>query len=148
MYFKRIIAASVLTGAIFFTGAIHAQEASDLVTPEEVKTDISEAMEAIGEYSVQEKDKALAAAREGLQNLDAEIDRREAALRNNWESLEDGARDSYAEAVSDLRAARNRLGERVGALEAGSEDAWGDLTEGFTRAYADFKARWKEADGE
>ncbi len=148
MHFKRIIAASALTGAILFSGAIHAQEANDLVTSEEVKTDISQAMEAVGKYSVQEKDEALAAVREGLQDLDAEIDRREAALRESWDSLEDGARDEYAEAVSDLRAARNHLGERVGALEAGSEDAWGDLTEGFTRAYADFKARWKEADGE
>ncbi len=148
MYFKRIIAASALTGAILFSGAIHAQEASDLITSEEVKTDISQAMEAVGKYSVQEKDEALAAAREGLQDLDAEIDRREAALRESWDSLEDGARDEYAEAVTDLRAARNHLGERVGALEAGSEDAWGDLKAGFTSAYADFKARWEEADSE
>jgi negative regulator of genetic competence, sporulation and motility len=145
---KRLGAAFIVTGMMAITCTAAAQQSNELVTKEEVKADISEAIQAIKEYTVQEKDKALAAARDALAKLDAEIARRESALRDSWANLENDAREEYAEEVEELQAARNRLSERVGALEAGTTDAWSELKTGFVNAYDAFKARWNEADSD
>jgi chromosome segregation ATPase len=145
---KRLGAAFIVTGMMATTCTAAAQQSDELVTKEEVKADISEAIQAIKEYTVQEKDKALAAARDALAKLDAEIARRESALRDSWANLENDAREEYAKEVEELQAARNRLSERVGALEAGTTDAWGELKAGFVNAYDAFKDRWNEADSD
>lgn len=61
--------------------AAWAQETPSLTTSEEVR---SEASEAIATYSAQERDEALVEVRQALDRIDAEIERREQALRENW----------------------------------------------------------------
>ncbi|MEQ8399812.1 MAG: hypothetical protein RIB53_02615 [Roseitalea porphyridii] len=123
-----------------------AQDTEALTTAEEVRTEISQAMDAIAAYSQQERDQALAEAREALDRLDAEIERREQALRENWAELSDATRETAEERLRDLREARNRLGERYGALEAGASSAWDELKTGFADAWADFSEAWSAAD--
>jgi len=64
-----------------------AQESDALTTTDEVRAEISEAMEAIATYSGPERGRALVEPREALLRLDAEIDRREQALRENWAEM-------------------------------------------------------------
>lgn len=123
-----------------------AQQSDEMVTSDEVKAEISQAMDAVRAYTVQQRDEALVTAHEGLVKLDAEIERREKALRENWAELDEATREEYGATVSTLRAARNELGERVGALQTGSADAWVELKQGFSNAYDAFEARWREAD--
>lgn len=123
-----------------------AQQTDELITSDEVKADVSQAMDAVRAYTVQQRDEALVTAREGLVKLDAEIERREKALRENWAELDEATREEYSATVSSLRAARNELGERVGALQTGSADAWAELKQGFANAYDAFESRWREAD--
>jgi len=120
----------------------------ELITSDEVKADVSQAMDAVRAYTVQQRDEAMVTAREGLVKLDAEIERREKALRENWDELDEATREEYSATVSSLRAARNDLGERVGALQTGSADAWAELKQGFANAYDAFEARWREADSD
>lgn len=123
-----------------------AQESDALTTAEEVRAEISDAMDAIAAYSEQERDQALAEAREALMRLDAEIERREQALRENWSEMSDAARETAEARLRDLRQARNRLGERYGALESGASSAWDELKTGFSDAWGAFSEAWSAAD--
>lgn len=123
-----------------------AQDQDALTTTDEVRTEISEAMNAIAAYSAQERDQALAEAREALNRLDAEIARREQALRENWADMSDAARETAQARVQDLRDARNRLGERYGALQAGASSAWDELQAGFSDAWTTFSESWSASD--
>ncbi len=123
-----------------------AQETDALTTADEVRAEISDAMDAIAAYSEQERDQALAEAREALNRLDAEIERREQALRENWSEMSDAARETAEARLRDLRQARNRLGERYGALESGASSAWDELKTGFSDAWTAFSEAWSAAD--
>ena len=115
-----------------------------LTTREEVRTEIDQAMEAVAAYSVQERDQALAKARAALDRLDAEIARREQALRENWAEMSEEARVTARAQLEALRTARNRLGERYGALQSGASEAWEELTAGFSDAWAAFSDAWSD----
>jgi len=123
-----------------------AQDGDTFTTADKVRAEISEAMDAIGDYTEQERDQALTRAREALNRLDAEIERREQALRENWSDMSDEARETARDQLRDLRDARNRLGERYGALEAGASSAWDELKSGFSDAWGAFSEEWTAAD--
>jgi DNA repair exonuclease SbcCD ATPase subunit len=143
---KRLRGAAAAVALACAGTAAAAQDDDPFTTPEEVRTEISEAMDAIADYSAQERDAALAEAREALDRIDAEIERREQALRENWADMSESARDAARESLRDLREARNRLGERYGALQAGASGAWTELREGFTDAWDAFSGAWDTAD--
>lgn len=115
-------------------------------TLEQLRTELSEAMEAVGAYSVEQRDEALAAARDALDRVDAEIERQEQALRENWAEMSEAAQDAARERLNDLRDARNRLAERFGALQAGADSAWDELTDGFGNAWDSFTDVWSQSD--
>jgi chromosome segregation ATPase len=137
---------ALAAGIAAFALPAAAQDTGALTTTDDVRTEISQAMEAIAAYSEQERDQALAAARAALTRLDAEIDRREEAMRVNWAEMSDATRDSARARLMDLREARNRLSERYGALETGASGAWDELKTGFSAAWGAFSEAWTAAD--
>jgi TolA-binding protein len=141
---RAILAAALLAGA---AGPAASQQGDPFTTRQEVREEIDQAMEAVGAYSAQERDQALARARSALDRLDAEIERREHALREDWSEMSEQAREAARARLAELREARNRLGERYGALQAGTADAWDELTEGFAGAWDAFSEAWDAADG-
>jgi DNA repair exonuclease SbcCD ATPase subunit len=136
---RGLLAASLLA---CLAAGVAAQDGEAFTTAEEVRAEIGEAMEAVTEYSAQERDQALAEAREALDRLDAVIERREQALRENWDEMSEEARETARAQMETLRDARNRLGERYGALQAGASSAWGELKEGFADAWGAFSDAW------
>ncbi len=147
MAFPMSLRAIALAAAVAaFTLPAAAQDTGALTTTDEVRAEISEAMDAIAAYSEQERDQALAKAREALNQLDAEIERREEAMRANWAEMSDAARETARARLQDLRDARNRLSERYGALETGASSAWDELKTGFSNAWDAFSNAWDAAD--
>jgi len=133
------LAAPVLAAPAFAAGG---DDTPGLTTSQEVRKEISQAVDAVGDYAAQERRQALSSARAAMERLDAELDRRQDALRENWNDMSAAAREEARAAMRDLRQARNRLGERYGALEAGADSAWDELTEGFVEAYRDLSELW------
>jgi len=142
--FRSILSAAAIALAAA-TPAL-AQDDDGLMTTKELKAEISEAMEAVAAYSEQERDQALTTAREAMTRLDAEIERREQALRENWADMTETARDEASDRMADLREARNALSERYGALKAGTSSAWGELKAGFADAWTAFSGVWSDED--
>jgi len=123
-----------------------AEDGGAPTTADEVRAEISEAMEAVAAYSAQERDQALSEARAALTRLDAEIERREQALRENWAGMSDAAREAARSRLRELREARDELGERYGALQAGAGAAWEELSNGFADAWEALAKAWSAAD--
>jgi chromosome segregation ATPase len=144
MRFADCLRAAGLSALLALPAA--AQETDAQTTPDEVRAEISDAMDAVATYSAQERDEALAEARAALDRLDAEIARREQALREGWSEMSEATRETAQARLRDLQQARNRLGERYGALESGASSAWDELTTGFADAWGAFSEAWSAAD--
>lgn len=141
--------AALLAAALFLPALAWAEEpAPRTTTSQQVRTEISQAFDAVGSYAVQERDQAQAHARKAMARLDTEIERRQEALREAWGEMDVTARDRARATLRDLQQARNRLGERYGALESGADSAWDGLRAGFSNAYADLKRIWVRDDAD
>lgn len=138
-----IVAAALACAAV----PANAQDDDGLTTAGEVRGEISEAMDAVADFSEQERDQALTRAREALTQLDAEIERREQTLRENWAEMSDAARETARAQLREIRETRNALGERLGALRAGAGSAWAELKAGFSDAWAAFSEAWNAGEG-
>lgn len=144
---NKTIGTMALVLAFVMTSALSmADEKKVFTTPDDIRAEITEAMEAVSDYSVQERKSAVAKTREALNQLDAEIDRREDAVRENWSEMSDATRQEMREQLQELRQMRNRVGERFGALESGTEGAWTELKDGFASAWDAFAKAWSKAD--
>lgn len=143
--YRGILSAAAI--ALACTPAI-AQDNDGLMTTKELKAEISEAMTAVADYSEQESDQALTTAKEAMMRLDAAIERREQALRDNWADMSQAAREEASDRMTDLRQARNTLSERYGALKAGTGNAWDDLKAGFSEAWTSFSGIWTDDEGD
>lgn len=141
-------AAALFAAVTLVALPLAAQDTSAPITTDEVRAEISAAMDAIAAYTEQERDRAIAEARETLDRVDAEIERREEALRESWADMSETARETARARLQDLRKARNRLGERYGALESGTSSAWDELKNGFSDAWNAFSDAWTAADDE
>jgi chromosome segregation ATPase len=145
-FLMTLRAGALAVGIAAFALSSAAQDTGALTTTDDVRSEISQAMEAIAAYSEQERDQALAGARAAMTGLDAEIERREEAVRENWAEMSDATRDTARARLRDLREARNRLSERYGALETGASGAWDELKSGFSNAWGAFSEAWSAAD--
>lgn len=145
---KMLRGAAFLAVVAFTALPAVAQGKDDMTSAQEVRAEISQAMDAIAAYSEQERDRALTEARAALDRLDSEIEQREHALREGWADMSDDARETARSQLRDLREARNRLGERFGALQSGTTSAWDELRDGFSDAWTAFSDAWSASDDE
>ena len=115
---------------------------------EEVEQEVKEAMRAIRSFSAQQKDDAVARAEQALKKLDAQIDRMEERLREEWSDLDRAARQKSRATLQRLREQRNELAEWYGGMKHGSMDAWERLKEGFLKSYGELELAFQEARNE
>ena len=112
---------------------------------DKVQAEFGEAFETIGAYSADQRDQALAATRETLDNIDDRIDELEDRIRDRWSDMSEATREQTSEALSALRERRNRMSEAFGALSQGSGSAWDDLMAGIRSGWSDLETAWDDA---
>lgn len=142
------LAASAFAVAIAMSSpmASATDETSDSVDAADVRAEIAESVDAIGAYTAEQRDVAVAAAEKTLADIDTALDRFENNVRENWNDLSDEAQAEASTAMETLRQERNEFGEHVAALKSGADDAWDDLVNGFTDAWAEFESAWEDTD--
>ena len=126
----------------------HAAESTDETTQEEVGKEVSEAMDAIQEYTVDQRDEALRQARSLLNDLDARIERREEDLREEWHRMTDAAKRQARTTLKVTRQKRDQIAEWYGGLAHSSDGAWGEIKKGFAAAYSELETAWEQAERE
>jgi len=83
-----------------------AQTSADKTTTKEVKEKVTEAAEAIKNYSVDQRDKALKKAKVVLIDMDARINTMETRLNEKWDQMDQFTRKK---ATATLTALRNSV---------------------------------------
>lgn len=123
-----------------------AQESEADTTFEDVHAELSDAFEAIGGYTSDQRVEALAEMNITLTRLDALIEKLEARTSENWSDMSQATRAETSEALSSLRNSCDRLSEVYGALSQGADTAWDDVLSGVGSAWQDIEiARQKAA---
>lgn len=138
-----LVATSVLLLSLAFASL--AAEPTSATTQDEVKKEVSQAVDTIRSYSVDRRDRALKEARQLLADIDRRIEQREAQLQDRWSKMTAPARERTQALLRKLRAQRNAVSEWYGGLRHSSNNAWDDMKQGFTDAFSELQAAWDEA---
>lgn len=102
---------------------------------EAAKEEIREAATAIGDYTAEQKDAAVAKAKELMDKLDDQIHVWEGRFEENWQDLKKSSQENYKTSMQELRKKRNDLSEWYGSMKHSSADAWEEVKKGFTDTY-------------
>jgi hypothetical protein len=111
----------------------------------QVHEEVSEALQAIGSYTAEQRDAALAKAGETLKKTDARIDQLQHRIDRNWETMNDTAREKARAALKTLQQQRTGLAEWYGGLKHSSANAWEELKRGFTKSYRELENSLEKA---
>ena len=121
-------------------------QTSDTVDTADVRAEIAESVDAIGDYTAEQRDVAVAAAEKTLADIDAALDRFENNVRENWNEMNEEAKADARTAMEKIRQQRNEMADKISALEGGANDTWDGLVEGVSDAWTDLEAAWEDTD--
>jgi hypothetical protein len=124
------------------------QSAADTTTPQEVKEKVTDAAEAIRNYSVDQRAEAVKKAKAVLDDLDTRIDRMESQLNQKWDHMDQVARRKATASLTALRKQRTEAAEWYGGLEHSSRHAWEDVKTGFIRSFQELRRAFDKAQSE
>lgn len=115
---------------------------------EEVKKETQDLLQALREYTANQKEEAVENTKEALNKMDKRFDEFEARIDENWDKMDDAARKKARENLKDLRKQRNEVAEWYGSMKTSSADAWEHITKGFSDAYKSIYDAWGKAEKE
>ena len=104
-------------------------------TAKDVSKKVGDAGKAIKDYTVAQRDEAIKSAKAALDDADRRINRLERKLENDWERMDQAARDKARATMRALRKERNELAEWYGGLKHSSAEAWDQVKAGFVKSY-------------
>ncbi|WP_052813278.1 hypothetical protein [Desulfonatronum thioautotrophicum] len=119
--------------------------ASEEVDFDEVRREMRELAQTLGQYGAEQRDKALERSQPALEALDRRLKELEDALEKNWDEMSEAARERSRQAMRELRRQRIALAEKYGALKTASEGAWEQLREGFLDAFGVLNEAWERS---
>lgn len=104
-------------------------------TAGDVKQETAEAYHTVLNFTVEQRDEAVAAAGKKLDKLDVQIDALQNSLDKRWHEMTEAARQKQQVALKTLREKRNDVAEWYGGLRHSSADAWDRVKNGFSDSY-------------
>jgi hypothetical protein len=140
--------AAVLAGLLGLATAGATATESEETSAADIKQETVELLQALKSYSVEQRDEALARSRSALDNIDRRIDRLESTMLENWEQMDQAARDKTRASLQALREQRTRVAEWYGSMKSSSASAWGHIRQGFAEAYRALHEAWEKSEQE
>jgi len=141
----------LLTFMILFLGspvAMAASSGQDQTSRAEVRKEIDEALQAIGSYSAEQRDAAVAKAQETLAKTDAQIDQLQQRIDKNWQQMSQATREEARKSLKTLQQQRTKIAEWYGGLKHSSASAWEEIKKGFSKSYSDLEKSLDKASEE
>ena len=120
-------------------------KSEEAVTMEEVKEKVAAAGRSIENYTVEQRDQAVAKTRQELDDLDRNIDKLEKKMAQQWEQLSAETREKWQATLKELRKKRVEAAEWYGSVKRGSADAWEEIKKGYDKAYSELDRAWEKA---
>ncbi len=115
---------------------------------EEVKQKTQSLLETIKNYTAEQRDEAIRKSKAALDNMDQRIDALETHVYNNWDKMDQTAREKSRDSLAALRRQRTQVAEWYGSLKNSSSDAWGNMKKGFSDAYLALHDAWEKSEKE
>ncbi|GGE55787.1 hypothetical protein GCM10011533_05370 [Streptosporangium jomthongense] len=141
---KHLICALFFATLSAATLPVHAETEDSSV--DKLKQETRELGEALQEYSADQKDQAEDAIDEMLSALDKRIAELEKELAENWNSMNNKARERAQDSLASLREQREHVQDWYNELKASSASAWERAKKGFADAYEAFSEQWNETE--
>jgi hypothetical protein len=105
------------------------------VSKKEVGQEVRETIEAIKEYSADQKDEAVKKGKAVLDNLDGRIEQMESKIKKEWNQMGESARKTAKTSLETIRKQRNEVAKWVGSMKQSSSSAWEEVKKGFVESY-------------
>jgi hypothetical protein len=121
------------------------QHEKDKTTAAEVKTEAAETYQVLKQYTLQQRDEAMAAAKQKLAELDGRIEKMRAGLDARWQDMSAETRARTRETLQALQRQREQVAEWYGGMRYSSEEAWEDVKQGFADSYERLKKAFQDA---
>ena len=137
-----LVAVMLLAGA---TAILAGQHEKEKTTAAEVKTEAAETYQVLKQYTLQQRDEAMAAAKQKLAELDGRIEEMRAGLDARWQDMSEATRARTRETLQALQRQREQVAEWYGGMRYSSEEAWEDVKRGFSDSYERLKQAFQEA---
>ena len=113
--------------------------ADDKATGKDVGKKVEDAGEAIGSYTIAQRDQAIKSAQRALADVDERLRRAEREADAQWDKMDAAARRNARATLNALHKERDELAEWYGGLKHGSAEAWGEVKGGFVKSYEGLK---------
>jgi len=93
-------------------------------TVDQLRQDTQALIDKLGDYSAEQRDKALEAASESLARLDERIARLREELQENWDAMSRESRETTREQLEALEKQRAQVADWYDRLRSSSASAW------------------------
>jgi chromosome segregation ATPase len=139
-----LAAALLLAGAT--TGQAGPQEnGAEKGTAAEVKKEAAETYEAWKQYTLEQREEAMTAAKNKLRELDSRIDELQESLEEGWQDMSEATRRKTRESLNALRQKREEVAEWYGGMRHSSAEAWEEVKKGFADSFDRLEEAFKRA---
>lgn len=135
-----------LLSATGFAPALLAAADDDSGPAQEIRKETRELLAALKTYTASQRDEALEKIKTAQDNLDRRIEALEREISENWNEMDQAAREKSRASLKALREQRILVAEYYGSLKSGSTAAWGHIKEGFSNAYRALHQAWEDAE--
>ena len=102
---------------------------------EDVGQEAAETYRALKSYTLEQRDKALSAARERLSDLDRRIESLQERVDEGWQEMSESGRQQARKTLKALQRQRERVAEWYGGMRHSSAEAWDEVKKGFADSY-------------
>ena len=126
----------------------YADKSDEKTSIEDVRQESRELIQALKSYSADQRDEAIRKSKSALENLDRRIDALEARIDNNWDKMNESAREKARNSLKAVRKQRTKVAEWYGSLKSSSADAWLHMKKGFSDAYNALYDAWEKSEKE
>jgi uncharacterized membrane protein YgaE (UPF0421/DUF939 family) len=144
-----IIALGVLAAALFIVIPVSfARRLATDRSARKVRYHAGKALDALKDYTSEQKDEALSQAKATMEQLDENIDALQQKIYNRWSDIDQDTRDKLQSRLHNLSQKRNQLAQWYGSMMQSSSDAWEDVKDGFMNSFKELRDSFQEAQGE
>ena len=102
---------------------------------DDVKQEAGEALDAMKDFTVEQKDKALAQGREMLDGVDRQIEKLDRKISETAQDVSAETREDGRRQKARLIEMRAEAADRLDRLGESTGEAWGDIKDGFAEAF-------------
>lgn len=143
---SRVLSALALLAAVCLSSTVYAANGKETASPEDIKQEGQELIQAMAQYSEQQKNEAIKMVNKNLNRMDARVERLEHQLSAQWGELSKETQEELRAQLKSLRAQRIEVAEWLGSMKQDSGEAWNKLKAGFSDAFEDLSRAWQEAE--